>query len=466
MSRISLVVLFLFFSEYFPAQNVFFETYFGSGLPDCGRDLRQYSDSTIYEAGYTTDTIAHHTDVRLCKTDRFGNMLWTRTYGGSLDDDASGIEISSDGNLLMCGETYTTSNGIDALLMKVDTSGNILWQRNYGGPLNECINRMTVLADGKIAMTGFVSDAFSSNDIYVLVVDANGNYVWSANVGGMFNDVGHSICALPDSGFVVFGDTKRSAMADYNIEGVRFQNGGNILWDSTYSYNDTLADGCQNVILLSDGNLLLFGESQSTPFSWFDFLLHKIDLNGNTIWFRKQGGNLPDAAFSVCEVADGFIGTGYSQSYSPGPNNIIVFKTDTAGNLLWANPYGGPGIDIGYEIIPALGGGFFIGGTGNISGDDQFGLLHVDNGGWAGVEERSVSAIKIFPDPSGGNFSIIAPGKDLRVEIFSADGNLIFFEQTENSQGLMNIRKEFIPGIYFVRVNDGDEIVVKKLIVY
>lgn len=448
------------------AQAPFFETYFGSGMPDYGRSLKQLNDSFIYLTGSSNDTVYFQNDTKLYKLDAAGNLRWTKTLGDSLDDNGMYIEKAPDGNLLICGEEHTASNHLDGFLMKVDTSGNILWKKYYGGSEYESINRIAVLADGNLALTGFQTDAGGMNGIYVIYTDANGNEIWSGNYGGSDNDIGHVVCALPDSGFVIFGDTRRNG-GDYNIEGIRFLKSGLVLWDSTYSYGgDTLADGCQGVFITTDGNLLVYGESQVAQDSWFDFLLHKIDMNGNTLWYKKVGGTNPDAAFSVLETNGEFIGTGYSTSFSPGPNNIIVFRCDAAGNLLWAHPYGGPGIDIGYEMIPALGGGFYIAATGNVAGEDQCGLLHVDDAGWASADELEKSGFLLFPNPARDLITIVPESAgELLIEIFSADGRILVQQNCLPAKSISLDIRSLLPGLYLVRVKTGDKIVVKKLLV-
>lgn len=461
-----LILIFFLNAAGAAAQAPFFETYFGNGVPDYGRSLKQLNDSFIYMTGSSNDTASFQNDTKLYKLDASGNLRWTKTLGDSLDDNGLFIEKAPDGNLLICGEKQTASNQLDGFLMKLDTSGNIIWQKTYGGPLFESINRLAVLSDGNIALTGFQTDVGGMNGIYVIYTDSAGNEIWSGNYGGSDNDIGHTVCALPDSGFVVFGDTRRNG-GDYNIEGIRFLRSGLVLWDSTYSYGgDTLADGCQGVFIGSDGNLFVYGESQSAQDSWFDFLLHKIDMNGNTIWYKKVGGTNPDAAFSVLETAGEYIGTGYSTSFSPGPNNIIVFRCDANGNLLWAHPYGGPGVDIGYEMIPALGGGFYIAATGNISGDDQAGLLHVDDAGWASVNELPENDFALFPNPANETVTVQLNEKtSSTIGIYAADGKLICENKYSPANAIAIDVKSLAPGLYFIRVKTNENVWVKKLLV-
>ncbi|HEU4718695.1 MAG TPA: T9SS type A sorting domain-containing protein [Bacteroidia bacterium] len=448
------------------AQVPFFETYFGSPRPDYARSLKQSADSSIYIAGYSIDTIAGHSDVALSKLSPAGQLAWTKYYSDSLDNNCLFLQDAGDGSFFLCGETQTAANALDGFLMKVDTAGNVLWRKLYGGPQNESINRVVVLADGKLAMTGFQTDAGGSNGIYVLVTDSAGNEMWSGNYGGQNNDAGRAVCALPDSGFVVFAETAVRSAVNIALEGMRFDKSGIVLWDSIYDYGDTLPEGCQGMMLLSNGNLFVYGESQPTATTWFDFLFHELDVNGNTIWSRKTGGPLPDAAFSMLETPGGFIGTGYSRSYSPGPNDIIVFGTDTVGTITWAQPYGGPGIDIGYEIIPAAAGGYYITATGNVNGNDQFGLLHIDSAGSTGIAgSQQDGDVRFFPNPASDQLTITtgAPG-NYTVQVFSAGGQEI--SCTQKNGPLFGLDVSGLPaGMFFVKISGENFSRTEKLVI-
>lgn len=461
--RRMITIIFVFLAAGICAQVPFFETYFGSGQPDYGRSLKQFPDSSIYFIGNTNDTLLFQNDTRLYKLAPDGSQRWVKNLGDSLDDNSLFILPSPDGKLFICGESHTANNHLDGVLMKVDTSGNMIWKKYYGGPLYESFNRMAITAEGKLVLTGFQTDAGGLNGIYVVCADTAGNELWSGNYGGSDNDIGVAVCPMPDSGFVIAGDTRRTG-GDYDICCMRFSKTGVVTWDSAYAYNDTVADGAQGIILLSDGNLLVYGESPASGNSWFDFLLHKIDPNGNTIWFRKCGGNNPDAAFSILERPGGFIGTGYSTSFSPGPNNIIVFACDQSGNLLWAHPYGGPGIDIGYEIIPALGGGYYIGATGNVNTDDQCGLLHVDDAGWASVTETEDPLLAVYPNPAAGTIYIRTemPGKS--AALFSADGRTVLQFRLNETQTAIQT-ENLARGLYILRVDTGQGMITRKIVV-
>jgi Secretion system C-terminal sorting domain len=463
-----LLVFFLLYSSSLFAQAPYFETYLGGNLPDLGRSLKQLPDSCIYMTGFSTDTATQQNNTMLYKLSPAGNLIWAKNLGDSLEETARYIEISRDGNLYICGEKHTPSNHTDGRLLKVDTAGNILWEKLFGASQYESFERLAVLADGKLVMTGFQTDAGGFNGIYLVCTDGNGNLIWDANYGDTYNDIGMGICAMPDSGFVISGETQRGFGGNYDIKVMRFSKTGQILFDSVYTYGDTVSDGCQGIILLNDGNLFVYGESPANAGSWFDFLFHKIDPNGNTVWWHKQGGTNPDAAFSMVETWNGFMGTGYSSSFSQGPNNIIVFRCDSQGNLLWANPYGGPGVDIGYEIIPAIGGGYYIGGTGSVNGNDQCALLHVDDAGWASSGEWGGDpSLSLFPLPANDRVFISFAEERLytNMKIYDVSGKCVFESSFTNTRSIEINTTNWASGIYFLRLESDKKEFTGKLLI-
>ncbi|TND10627.1 MAG: hypothetical protein FD123_269 [Bacteroidetes bacterium] len=459
----TLVILSFLLVTRLSAQPVFFESLFGSAEYDYARSLKQISSGSIFVAGYTYNGPFGGVDAALHKLDRFGNLVWTKYYGDSLDDLGLFLTLSSDGNLLLCGEKQTSSSGLDAFLAKIDTTGNELWFRTYGGPLNQSAKFVTEAANGDFLLAGF-ANAGSSNDSYLLRTDSAGNELWNQLYGGSDNDYADAVRELPGGDLILTGDTRSWGFGGYDVELIRTDSAGNVAWD--FTYGDSLQNGCQGILVTGDMRLVSFGETEIAPFSLFDFYLEKIDTAGNSQWRRTFGGASSDAAFSATEVSDGFMLCGYSNSYAPGPISVVVMKTDTGGNLLWAHPYGGTGIDIGYEIIPSLDNGFLVIGTSNVSGDDQCYLLHTDAGGWTGMREDAAkrNAVSIFPNPSDGLFSLgfDGPRTGATLSVFSMPGKLLVQVPAENT---IDLRGKLVPGIYLLDITANGEHRVARLVI-
>ena len=108
------------------------------------------------------------------KLDSSGNVTWQKTYGGSGEDYANSIQQTSDGGYIVAGQTYSfRASGFDAWVLKLDSSGNITWQKTSGGSSWDTANSVKQTSDGGYIVAGF-TDSFGSvwYDIWVLKLDS------------------------------------------------------------------------------------------------------------------------------------------------------------------------------------------------------------------------------------------------------------------------------------------------------
>lgn len=449
------------------AQNPFFEKTFGTPGSDLARSVKQLPDGTIYIAGFSNSGPYGGFDVSLSRLDRYGNLQWTKYYGDAFDNSCLYMNLCSDGNLVLTGEDQGTPDGLNAFTYKLDTAGNVIWHQVYSSPLNESFKYIEETSDGGFIMCGFQSDSFSSNDIYVIKTDGAGNLQWDQAYGGMDNDYADMIHEVP-GGYIVTADTKSMGAGGYDVYILKLDTAGNVTWD--YTYGDQWQNGCQGLYITAQGKYLSYGETEIYQYSQFHFYVELIDTNGASIWRRTFGGTGADAAFSVAETQDGgFMLTGYSNSYSntPGPIDLVVFKTDGAGYFQWAKPYGGEGVDLGYEIIPSIDNGFLITGKLFMNNNDEYYLLHLNQEGATAVP--SVPApenMLIYPNPAQNHFtissSLIQPNSLLR--IYSVDGSLALQKEIPLTDNQLDIQ-HLIPGTYIVEVVTGDNTYRKKMLI-
>jgi hypothetical protein len=463
-----LILTLLSYACALPAQNIYFEKTFGTPNSDLARSVKQLPDGTIYVAGFSNSGPFGGFDVTLSRLDRYGNLQWTKYYGDSYDNTCLFMNLCSDGNIVLTGEDQGTPTGIDAFAYKLDTAGNVVWHRVYATSVNESTKYIEQTSDGGFIMCGFQSDAYGSNDVYVIKADAAGNMEWDQVYGGMDNDYSDMIRELPGGGYLLTADTKSMGAGGYDVYVLKLDASGNSIWD--FTYGDQWQNGCQGIFITSAGKYLSYGETEIYQFSQFDFYLELIDTNGATIWKRTFGGTEADAAFSVVETPDGgFMLTGYSNSYNsiPGPLELVVFKTDAAGNFQWARPYGSEGIDLGYEIIHSLDNGYLITGKTFINNSDDYYLLHLDQLGTNSLQEGiEHDDMLLYPNPAQNRFTVSRSlaGESAILKIFSIDGKLALQKELSLSSAVTDIG-HLIPGTYIVEVGSSTKICRQKLLI-
>lgn len=469
---ITIVLLFLSLKIF--SQPLFFEKKFGTALPDVSRSIVQLSSGSIFLVGNSASGNLGNTDISLIKLDKYGNEQWTEYYGDGNLNYGYCVTKCDDGNLVILGDALVTSNDTDILIYKVDTIGNIIWQYVYSTPLNETTFSIEQTQDGGFVAAGFQTDTFGFNNAFVLKIDGSGNYLWDKSIGGSDNDYASMIKEIPGGNLILTADTRSIGAGGYDVELTKMDANGGIIWQ--YTYGDSVNNGCQGIFVTSDGYLISYGETEITPASPYDMFVEKIDTNGVSIW-KKYYGNVSntDACFSIAETFDaGYILTGYSNSYNGGaPIDLAVVKIDSIGNQLWGRSYGGLGVDIGYQIIPSLDNGYYITGKyfDTEFSDEQYYLLHIDkdSGSVTGMDEllKSSMDVFIFPNPNNGNFYLKydVEDKPVKVAIYSIEGKLIVEKYIHKNNELISLNALLNKGIYIVEIKGDKNVERKKMVV-
>jgi len=181
---------------------------YGAGY-DYGYSLGKTNDNGYLIGGYVSK--AGDTDMWLIKTDENGNKIWAKTYGGSKDDWSAARNCfqTSDG-YIMAGETKSFGNGNnDVWIVKTDKNGNMVWNKTYGGKRDDRIWGMDKVFDGYLlCITKAYSAVGGTADIWIVKIDENGEMLWNQTFGGSREDRGYYIQQTENGGYIVAGRTE------------------------------------------------------------------------------------------------------------------------------------------------------------------------------------------------------------------------------------------------------------------
>jgi hypothetical protein len=463
-----IVLLFPFLSP-----TSYFEKMFGTSGNDFSRSVKQLPDGSIYLFGNTDSAVYGGNDFSLTKLDQDGNQLWTKYYGTVNSENGLYLNTTADHNFVFVGESVTPAS-TDILIYKVDTSGNIIWNKTYATSANESGNYIEQTSDGGYIIAGSQNDSLGYYDLFVLKLNAKGDYQWHRTFGPNRNEYAKMIHETAN-GYILVGDTGDS-LNNYDVTVFHLDTLGNKTWSR--SYGDSLANGSQGILATSDGNYLFYGETEISPGSWFDAFLEKIDKNGNSLWKKKYGGSEADAIFSVVEATDGgFVCTGYSNSYNNNqPLDLIILKTDASGKPVWQQTYGGSGIDIGYELIRSTNDpGYIITGKTFTSSNDYY-LLQVNETGTITNVPSNIgnldltSLTSIYPNPASHIISIAYELGDQQhpyhLVICDVAGHRLKNVIVTQKKGTIQIDlQDFDPGIYYCSLIGSDTTISRAFIV-
>ncbi|UCG93336.1 MAG: T9SS type A sorting domain-containing protein [candidate division WOR-3 bacterium] len=463
-----------------PPDTLWTRTY-GGQFDEDGWAIEESSDGNYVIAGRTESFGAGDYDVYLIKLDTDGDTIWTKTYGGSLNDGAFSIQRTTDNGYIIAGVTSSFSTGgSDVWLLKTDADGDTSWTRNYGGPTWDQGFSVQQTSDNGFIITGFSTVYGSGDQVYLIKTDDSGDTLWTKTYGGTDQDYGRSVLQTPDGGYVVAGYTFSYGVGNGDAWLIRTDSEGVILWDTTYGGN--LDDRALAVLRNPDNGYILVGYTASFGTGLYDVYIIRTDSLGDTLWMRAYGGTSADVGHAVQHTTDGnLIIAGYTYSYAVGENDFYLLKMNMDGDVLWTQTYGGIFYEYGYAVKQTSDNGYLIVGRTNSFGAGENDIYAVKLGPDIGVEEQEFLHSRdvifdVFPNPFRDKIDIrLSPEQrpeGIELKIYDAAGRLL--KQFNHStiqpfnqvtwDGTDDSNRKLPSGVYFLKYSTGEFTDIRKLL--
>ena len=352
---------------------------------DYGRSLIQTNDGNYLIVGNMSILGDNYSNALLVKIDHTGEQKWKRDFTFSSTDRLNMVKELADGSLIMAGFTMSaTDYSKDVLVIKTDAQGNVEWQRSYGDAQDETANSIDISNGGGFIITGEVINANTGFGLcHLMKIDDEGELSWSNTFGGSQNDNGFSVTSTNDGGFAITGVTRSLGDNDGDAWLIKVSDSGAIQWERTYGGEDTeFGRAIQQTV---DGGYIIIGQTESFGAGSSDAYLLKTDSEGNEMWSQTFGGQGTDQGRYVVESADqGYLISGYTDSFgASGGFNFWMIKTNSLGELEWQRFFGEHGDDRGLSGIQTLDGGYAIAGYTSSVGSNSSNILFIktdDNG--------------------------------------------------------------------------------------
>ncbi|OGF59176.1 MAG: hypothetical protein A2Y62_11115 [Candidatus Fischerbacteria bacterium RBG_13_37_8] len=346
--------------------------------------IKQTSEGGYIVAGYAGSFGTGSIDLWVLKLDASGGIVWQKTYGGSDNDVVHSIEQTSDGGYIVAAYTQSFGAGSsDFWVLKLDASGEIIWQKTYGEGLQDNAYSIKQIIDGGYIVAGFTDYFGAGNwDVLMLKLDANGGIVWQKTYGGSNQDFVDSIQQTTDTGYIIAGYTHSFEIGGGDIWVIKLDASGGIVWQRTYGLGGI--DNAESIQQTTDGGYIVVGTTLSFGAGAEDLWVLKLDPSGGIIWQKTYGGSSNDYAESIQQTTDGgYIVVGTTLSFGAGNYDFWVLKLDASGEIIWQNTYGGAGWDEANAVHQTSDEGYLVaGGTDSFgSGNSDLWVLKLDSFG-------------------------------------------------------------------------------------
>lgn len=505
-SGIALVMQLLCFSQTVPAPAIVWQTALGGSSTESGNYMKPTADGGFVVVGTTYSTDGHVTgnhgggDVWVVKLNALGVMEWRKCFGGTSTDNGMSIDQTADGGYVAVGRTFSTdgqitdnSGGTDLWIVRMSATGDLLWQKTFGGSGTEQANSVAQTTDGGYIIAGYTlsnnGDVNLNNgdsDAWVIKLSSSGLLHWKKTYGGPQTESAHSIQQTSDGGYIFVGQCGANGG---NVNGshggadawvVKLNSLGNIEWQK--AMGGTGSDFFNNVKQAPDGGYIMAGGTASNngdvtaTNGQEDYWVVKLNLQGLITWQRTYGGTAKDLGYNVSLTADGgYIVCGESASNANilGTSGTIdgwVLKLDGDGIVQWSKVLGGSAMDTLRAVTQTTSGGYLMAGyslsndgdiTANQGGADIW-VVHLASDNLGSVDFAD-TALLLYPNPATTEIRLSLPDHSTAdsISIFDITGKQVA-EQKGPVQAV-DVEK-LAGGVYVVRVVSGGEGFVGKFV--
>ncbi len=511
-----------FWIGYSQSPQIEWQNTIGGSGSDEFRTIVQTNDGGYMVAGYSDSNISYDKtensngsyDYWIVKLSSAGDIEWQNTIGGSDYDLLNSIDQTSDNGYILGGwsfsdasgdKTENSNGGADYWVVKLDSSGSIVWQNTIGGNDNDLLQIVLQTSDDGYILGGdSLSDisgdktenSIGEKDYWIVKLNGSGNLEWQNTIGGSDFDLLYDLIETTDGGFLLAGSSQSNISGDKteNSQGasdfwvLKLNSLGDIVWQNTIGGDDL--DSLQSVFQTSDGGYILGGISSSdisgdkteNSNGGWDYWVVKLNDLGIIQWQNTIGGDSTDSLFSISETDDnGYLLGGLSHSGISGDKTEALrgqgdywaLKLTTSGTIEWQRTIGGDKWDDLLDSFPAADGGFILGGDSlsTASGEkteDSHGYDYwiVKLEGTLGFDDFDLaSELSISPNPVSDELRLsLENGRIEEVSIFSLQGSHIKTVININvaTKGV-NV-SELAAGVYLIKVISEGKTITRKFI--
>ncbi|MDD5531028.1 MAG: T9SS type A sorting domain-containing protein [bacterium] len=316
--------------------NTLWTKTYGGSNDDFSKSVLQTSDGGYVIVGGTSSY--GNADAYLIKTDSSGDTLWTKTYGGTYWERGNSVQSTSSGidGYIIVGETSSFGAGIplysNVYIVRTNLLGDTLWTKIYGGIYNDYGCSIQQTRDKGFIIVGETFPLGTNDgDIYLIRIDSLGDTLWTKTFGGTSFDESHAVQQTMDGGFIVAGTTLSFGPGAPNycdVYLIRTDSLGDTLWIK--NFGGTKGDMGESVLQTPDSGFIIAGATTSFGVgtsTHSNIYLIKTNSSGDTLWTKSFGGDTTEFTSSIQQTFDGgFIIAGWTTSFGEGGDDIYLVR--------------------------------------------------------------------------------------------------------------------------------------------
>ncbi len=436
-------------------------------IVDIGNKVIELNNQQFLSCGISIGYMINYTASYLVKTTSNGDLIWKKQYDfstGNYDSFTDLLQLPDSNYLLIGTTTNTTTGDYDVFLTKIDTSGSIIWYKQYLHTDYDQGAELKLTPDGKVIIVGRAESVGVYNDVLLIKTDLDGNLIWRKRFGNSFDEKYYSIEIIKNNTeYLLGGDYGYYSSGDpyFDMSLMRTDTAGNIIWQQQYGISPNESGKC--AIPTLDSGYAICGMYNDTG------SVLKTDKNGVVQWIKKfsqQQGTL----YSMKQLQDSSYVIIKSDIDTQNANRTgFLTKADKNGNVIWERIYPHPTSGISnyfFGFNTTADKGFIITGQYNRIGQpyqnmwlvktDSLGCDSVTCSYLTGIEEqhRVTQTIKLIPNPNDGNFTLFLDKEvqDLSLIVYDVTGKEVCSNAISNTNNIQLNCTDLKNGIYIVKV--------------
>jgi uncharacterized delta-60 repeat protein len=392
-------------------QTLLTETTWGGAESDVADGVASAADGSSYVVGisdsFTTDQFGNPSPkIFVVKFAPDGSLSWQRIWNGTTIRGLGrpDVAVSADGSVYVTG--VTADNGGDAVLLKFDANGNLLWERAWGGTASDQGFAVATASDGSVYIAGTATSfGPSSAGLFVVKFDSAGNLVWQRISDGA---AGNAVAVASDGSVYAAGTTPRNDIGNFDIVVLKITASGDLLWQRTYSAGDVV-DPRGRMAAGPDGSIVMVGAIQAPRQQFVDIaaLIVKLTSDGALVFDKQFAGRVSETGDGVAIAPDNTIYVaGTTTSFGAGDQDAFVLHLQPTGKkVLDAFTWGGTGFETGAGVAVS-GGTLMLAATTNTGPPYSLlaasAKLSAPRGALAVIEGVLADVAGVVVDPAAG----------------------------------------------------------------